>query len=349
MKKKEVLNLIKYHYENNENGFKNTAYNIAQDFENGGDSQLSQYVMSLISDTQSFIPMNMNDGISILQKVKIDQDKDPLMLPEAVKDDLIGITNAVRKKAGICRFLFYGSPGTGKTEAVKRVAELMDRELYMVNSETLIDSRLGQTSKNIIELIDEINSFSFPDRVIVLFDEIDLIALNRIEKNDLREMGRATTTFLKLLDQINDQVVIIGTTNLYDRFDQALLRRFDYCVDFDRYTSEDYCQIAESFLNFYVKKFGAATGTAKLLQKIMKNRNKSLTPGELKNIIRTAVAFSDSIIKPVYYKQIADKIMNLPGDDVENYLHARGFTVREIEILTNIPKSSVALRLGGNK
>ena len=51
----------------------------------------------------------------------------------------------------------------------------MERELYIVDFETIVDSKLGQTSKNIASLFKEINSFSKPNRVVILFDEIDAI------------------------------------------------------------------------------------------------------------------------------------------------------------------------------
>ena len=49
-------------------------------------------------------------------------------------------------------------PGSGKTEAAKNVARLLDRNLFIVNFENLIDSKLGQTNKNIINAFKEINS-----------------------------------------------------------------------------------------------------------------------------------------------------------------------------------------------
>ena len=47
-------------------------------------------------------------------------------------------------------------PGSGKTEAVKQVARLLDRTLFYVDFENLIDSKLGQTNKNIAVLFNEI-------------------------------------------------------------------------------------------------------------------------------------------------------------------------------------------------
>ena len=46
MKKQNVLNLIKYHVEKNENAFRNEAINIARYFDSIGDDQLSEYIMS---------------------------------------------------------------------------------------------------------------------------------------------------------------------------------------------------------------------------------------------------------------------------------------------------------------
>ena len=118
--------------------------------------------------------------------------------------------------------------------------------------ESIVDSRLGQTSKNIALLFKEINSFSKPERVVVLFDEIDAIALNRLDTNDLREMGRATSSILKGIDSLNEEVVLIATTNLFDVFDKALIRRFDAVINFNNY-SQDYLTNATNSLSRGVK------------------------------------------------------------------------------------------------
>ena len=52
-------------------------------------------------------------------------------------------------------------------------------------------------------------------------------------------MGRVTSTLLKEFDNLNERILLIATTNLYKQFDKALLRRFDYIVDFNRYSKED--------------------------------------------------------------------------------------------------------------
>ena len=120
--------------------------------------------------------------------IEIQGQEDMLLMPDAITNDLLGIVNAVDRKIGINKFLFQGLPGTGKTEAVKQLARILDREIFMVNFSAVIDSKLGQTQKNLASLFQEINNFVHPERVIVLFDEIDAIALDRTNSNDLREM-----------------------------------------------------------------------------------------------------------------------------------------------------------------
>lgn len=63
-----------------------------------------------------------------------------------------------------------------------------------------MDSKLGQTSKNISALFNELHKIPQPQKIIILFDEIDALAIDRINSNDLREMGRATSSLLKLIN-----------------------------------------------------------------------------------------------------------------------------------------------------
>ncbi|SRX59392.1 hypothetical protein MMC68C_00835 [Mycoplasma mycoides subsp. capri] len=52
-------------------------------------------------------------------------------------------------------------------------------------------------------------------------------------------MGRVISTVLQCLDNLNKKIILIATTNLYDYLDKALIRRFDFVVDFNRYTNKD--------------------------------------------------------------------------------------------------------------
>ena len=250
MKKKSVINLIKYYAENNDAGFRSEAYEIARYFDQVGDYQLAEYIMALMSNANTFVPQMSENESAMFEK--IEKISDPLWLPEDITQDLLGIVHAVAHNAGINKFLFQGAPGTGKTEAVKQLARILEREIYMVDFSAIIDSKMGQTQKNMSELFKEINSFVHPEKVIVLFDEIDAVALDRTNANDLREMGRVTSSLLKNMDRMDERIVLVATTNLYEHFDKALIRRFDSVIDFNRYSQSDLMDISEEYLNKFL-------------------------------------------------------------------------------------------------
>ena len=342
MKKKNIINLIKYHSEENDIGFRNEAYEVAKDFDATGDHQLAEYIMALMSNANTFMPQISETYSGFFEKIVVGNESLPL--PEAIEQDVLGLINAVSRNLGINKFLFQGAPGTGKTETVKQLARILSRELYMVDFASVVDSKLGQTQKNITALFAEINSFVHPEKVIVLFDEIDSIALDRTNSNDLREMGRATSTILKKLEQIDERIVLIATTNLFKYFDKALIRRFDTVIDFNRYKQDDLLEIAESLLNSFLTKYKCTGKNVRLFRKIMMQLKPLPYPGELKNLIRTAIAFSDpsdefDYLKRLYFAINCEKTIDLKD------LQEQGFTVRETEILTGISKSQVAREL----
>lgn len=344
MKKSNIINLIKYHMEKNDFQFRNEATEIARYFDQVGDYELAEYIVSLLSDNNKFYPQSDEMDNNFLEKVIINNT--PLPLPTEISDDIKGVINAINHKVGMNKYLFEGAPGTGKTETVKQIARLLDRTLYMVNFNTLIDSKLGQTAKNIQNVFLDVNRFPQAQKVIVLFDEIDAIALDRINSNDIREMGRVTSTILKELDKLNDDVVLIATTNLYEKFDKALIRRFNSVISFNRYSKDNLIDIAESILNELFKKFKFAGRNTKLFRKILNLSDSIPYPGELTNLIKTSLAFSDPNNEFDYLIRILKSIVGeIPSI---KYLSNKGFSLREIEILTGVSKSQASRELKGD-
>ena len=301
MKKQNVLNLIKYHVERNENSFRNEAIAIARYFDSIGDYQLSEYIMGLISESNLYSPQSSDFESEFLKQVEI-RNLEALNLPLEITEDIKGIINAVNHNLGINKFLFEGLPGSGKTEAAKNVARLLDRSLFRVDFENLIDSKLGQTNKNIIKVFREINRLPNTNKVVVIFDEIDVIALDRINSNDIREMGRVTSTILREL-------------------------------------------VAEYYFSSFIKNFKGISKDTRLFKKILKTAKKIPYPGELKNIIKTSLAFSDVGSEYDYLKRLYNSLIGSLDQKDINQLYEEGFTVREIEKLKGESKSAVSRKL----
>ena len=76
MKKKCVINLIKYHAENNDAGFRSEAYEIARYFDEVGDYQLAEYIMALMSNANTFVPQMSENESAMFEK--IEKISDPL-------------------------------------------------------------------------------------------------------------------------------------------------------------------------------------------------------------------------------------------------------------------------------
>lgn len=345
IRKRNILNLIKYHAERNEHAFRNEAYAIARYFDASGDGELAEYIMAVLSDANTFIPQD-NDYQSTFF-TKIDLSGDSLPIPTAIKNDVVGIINSITRNAGVNKFLFEGHPGTGKTETAKQIARILDRELYTVDFDAVIDSKLGQTSKNISALFKELNNLPKPEKIIVLFDEIDAIALDRINDNDLREMGRVTTSVLKGFESLADNIIIIATTNLFNQFDKALIRRFDSVVNFNRYSREDLVEVAESILEDNIVRFKSIGRNMRLFKKILNNLKEIPYPGDLKNLIKTSLAFSDPSSEYDYLKRLYEATLLSGASNNLVELKRKGFTVREIEIITGVSKSQVSRELKG--
>ena len=69
MKKKNIINLIKYYAEKNDAGFRNEAYEIANDFDKTGDCELASYIMSLLSNVNTFVPQMIENKSDYFEKL----------------------------------------------------------------------------------------------------------------------------------------------------------------------------------------------------------------------------------------------------------------------------------------
>lgn len=254
--------------------------------------ELNDYIPAL-TDEQLQTNLAFHSDFAHFKKTKPAE----LKFPDAIAYDLNGIYNVIAKPSPapellIHRFLFTGKPGTGKTASVVSVAHKLNRDLLIVETTELIDSRLGESPKNIAKLFHQLNNLPQKDRVIVLFDEIDSLAIDRINQRDLREMGRVTSTFLKELDQLSPELVMIATTNLASQMDLALRRRFDIEVSFDRYTQSGLQKIGNQIAKRYLRLIGIQTDRG-LISDVCADEDIRLpAPAILEHLIKVAVAFN---------------------------------------------------------
>lgn len=342
MKKQDIVNLIKYHVDKDEVSFRNIATSIAREFYENGDEQIAKYIVGLLSGPISFSPQDISDNYGYFTLVE--KNASVLLLPTALKQDLEGVINACKSKLGINKIIFEGKPGTGKTESALIIAKALKRELLMVNSQKIIDSRLGQSAKNLSDVFEFINLVSKKGNYVFLLDEIDSLVMDRINNKDLREMGRVTSTFLIELEKLNPNAILIATTNLFKELDRALTRRFDVCVSFDRYTKEDCGILAIHFLKELSTTDNFEKSDYRLIQKLFEYSHLDLSPSEIRNLIKLSLAFTGNN-KESFIKRISYGLGYNFDDSLTSDPRASNFTTRDLEMLTNKSKSSISRKL----
>lgn len=148
--------------------------------------------------------------------------------------------------------LIYGEPGTGKTEFAKFVAYKLGLPYAYVNFSYLIESYMGKTSQNLQRVFD----YCKGQKCVLMLDEIDCIGIARgNDKGCDGELARTTIALMQALDGLVDGQIIIAATNRNDRLDNALLRRFQRQVCFERYEKEEALNMITQYINSVNKEF----------------------------------------------------------------------------------------------
>ena len=133
--------------------------------------------------------------------------------------------------------LFYGAPGTGKTETVYQLARQTGRSIMAVNIPDIKSMWVGQSEKNIQEVFDRYRlavqrSETAP---ILLFNEADGI-LGIRQEGAQRSVDKMENSIQNIILQEMEKLdgILIATTNLTQNLDPAFERRFLYKICFER-------------------------------------------------------------------------------------------------------------------
>lgn len=141
---------------------------------------------------------------------------------------------------GFC-CLFYGTPGTGKTELVQQLAIATQRDLFQVDLSTLRDKYVGESEKQVKSIFDRYRALvrSCERAPILFFNEADGIFGNRME-NTLRSVDKMENAIQNIILQEMESLegIMICTTNLTTCLDKAFDRRFLFKLEFAKPTHE---------------------------------------------------------------------------------------------------------------
>lgn len=165
---------------------------------------------------------------------------------------LLGFSNLIlkpEKKEMLSRLdfnptiLLYGPPNTGKTTTAFKLfkeikSEINNANLYLLSVSNLMSSEYGSTSKNLVGVFEELQKLSsFECPSILIIDEIDQICMSRNKDNEHDASRRAMSSLMLEMDRLHPSttngIIVIGITNVPEKIDSAVIRRFSLKIEVD--------------------------------------------------------------------------------------------------------------------
>jgi hypothetical protein len=132
--------------------------------------------------------------------------------------------------------LFYGEPGTGKTQVAYNLAQQTNRVLLMVDIAAIRDKYVGESEKRIKQIFKTYKQAkSYYDQCpILFFNESDALISKRYEVNSsIDQMNNSMQNIL--LQELEDfEGILVATSNMNQNLDAAFERRFLYKIQFEK-------------------------------------------------------------------------------------------------------------------
>lgn len=375
MKAKLVVELIKAHNSGEESQFIHALDKLVNDEEKKGNISLSTslkkaYELNSFSNKKgkvyseesknsfqpqgiTFLPKDKDSTLDLLDIVYPTvtlndvalSDKTNVTLQQVIAERRMMTSFLEKGISPTNRILFCGPPGCGKTLTANSLAGELGLPVAYVKLDGLVSSYLGQTGTNIRKIFDFVK-----DKNIVLFlDEFDAIAKKRDDSNELGELKRVVTTLLQNMDELPSNVFLVAATNHHHMLDSAIWRRFNLAILLELPTPKQRSQIInhslQNSLILSEKQFD-------IIIKLTEGMNGS----QIKTFIESLIRYS--ILNKPLGDLTSDEIANIwlnhtslfLSEDSDDYINAlqslnrSGISIRELEKITGIPKSTLSYK-----
>lgn len=260
--------LLKSHAERDDERFYSIALQVAAKEARQGHSKLASEIKTLVEKSQKnsklgiassnplpFAHQPKSELKGLLELTPANVRITELVYSVDIKERLEQVLVEQRQKDKLNRFglhprrklLFTGSPGTGKTMSAAMLATELKLPLYTIVLDNLITRYMGETAAKLRLIFDHIKQ----TRAVYLFDEFDAIGTQRGATNDVGEIRRVLNSFLLFVEQDYSESIIVAATNHPELLDQALYRRFDDIIQFEKPQLEQISLLIKNRLSIF--------------------------------------------------------------------------------------------------
>ena len=148
--------------------------------------------------------------------------------------------------------LFYGDPGTGKTMMARAISNENGINFLYMDLSQIYTKWYGESAKRMQTAMEYVKMYANKNGKTVLFiDEIDSLGSRQYGSSESNKVLNVLLTYLSgIKADSNDNLMLIGCTNLTGNMDSALLSRFKSKVYFRKPDKTD----RESILKNYCQK-----------------------------------------------------------------------------------------------
>ena len=245
-----IENLIKAHYDRDDEKFKTVVLQIAAYEARHNHAAWARELKTLadksIAKANILRPNIQNPMLSVT--MPSDRLSD-LVVSDEILERIERILNEYRNKNKLRNYglsnrrkiLIEGNPGTGKTYTASVIASELNLPLYTVQMDKVVTKFMGETSAKLRQIFDSISMSTG----VYLFDEFDAIGADRNLDNEVGEARRILNSFLQFIEQDDSDSIIIAATNNQKMLDQALFRRFDDVLHYSLPTKKEIRKLFE--------------------------------------------------------------------------------------------------------
>ncbi len=245
----QIKSLLKSYSDSDGDAFLSVALQIAAHEARSGKGNLASELKKLVDEIRDkqksskiggAVPISRPSGeLAVLLAVSYPKTRlADMVLSQSQREAFVQVVHEYRQQSRLRqhglsakrKLLLVGPPGVGKTMTSLALAGELKLPHFTVQLHSLITKYLGETATKLHAIFEAMTS----TRGVYLFDEFDAIGSMRADRQDVGEIRRVLNSFLQFLEQDESDSLIVAATNLEALLDEALFRRFDDIIRYQR-------------------------------------------------------------------------------------------------------------------